>query len=91
MRQKFGKLKFVRVCRDLPPSMSHFHSDFDAIVKGSYSQIYGGDNIKEYSLYMIKDGRVVDNISWYSEEHLTLDACQDRDKAEDMIEEYNLR
>lgn len=90
MKQKFGMLKFVRVCRDMPLSMKHFESDFDAIVEGTHSQIYGGYDIKSYSLYKVVKGVVVDSISWYKESQLTLLGEQDMEKAEQMIEDYRL-
>ena len=89
MRQKFGKLRFVRVCQDMPSSMRYFESGFDAIVNGSYSQIYGGTGINAYSLYQIKDDVIVNRLSWYEEDQLTLLPMQDRDRAEEMIEDYN--
>jgi hypothetical protein len=91
MKQKFGKLSFVHVCKEMPEFMSHFESNFDAIVDGTYSQLFGGSDINSYSLYMIKNNKVVDNISWYEENQLLLLPNQDKDKAEGMIEEYNLR
>jgi hypothetical protein len=90
MKQKFGKLSFVYVTKDMPPWMSHFDSDFDAIVAGTYSQLYGGKNISSYSLFKIEGGKVVNNISWYDEYQLSLLPDQDKDKAESMIEEYNM-
>ena len=91
MKQKFGKLKFVRVCDEMPGNMKYFDSGFDAIVCGTYSQIYGGINTESYSLYKIDSGKVVNRISWYYEPQLTLLDEQDMDKAEQMIEDYNLR
>lgn len=90
MKQKFGKLSFVRVCKDMPECMSHFDSDFHAIVCGTHSQIYGGPDINRYSLYKLLDGKVVNMISWYDEDQLTICEQQDRDEAEDLIEQYNL-
>ena len=91
MKQKFRKLTFVHISKEMPRSMSHFDSDFDGIVDGTYSQMYGGDDINSYSIYKIKDGKVVNSISWYYESQLTELEDQDREKAEDMIEEYNLK
>ncbi|MHC4616801.1 MAG: hypothetical protein ACYTEQ_03510 [Planctomycetota bacterium] len=91
MKQKFGKLSFVHVCKDLPPDMGHFLSDVDAIVDGTYSQKFGGRDIDSYSLFVIRAGKVVDNISWYEEDQLTLLPDQDRDRAEEMIEAYRFR
>jgi hypothetical protein len=90
MKQKFKKLSFVHVCKDMPSEMRHFPSDFDAIVEGSYSQLYGGNNVNSYSLYQIENGMIINNVSWYKESQLTLLPIQDRDKAEEMIEKYNL-
>ncbi|HDY87994.1 MAG TPA: hypothetical protein ENH82_07775 [bacterium] len=89
MKQKFRKLSFVHICKDMPEEMQFFDSDFDAIVEGTYSQLYGGTNINSYSLYQIEDGDIVDNISWYYEKQLTLLPNQDRDKAEEMTEKFN--
>lgn len=90
MKQKFGKLSFVRVCDKMPPHMSHFEAGFDAIVEGTYSQLYGGSDITSYSLYKIENGKIVNQMSWYEENQLSLLPDQDRDKAEEMIEKYNL-
>lgn len=90
MKQKFRKLTFVHVSKEMPKCMAHFASDFDAIIDGTYSQLYGGSDIKQYSIFKIKDGKVVNSISWYYESQLTALDSQDREKAEDMIEEYNL-
>ncbi len=91
MKQKFKKLSFVRVCKEMPPCMSHFESDFDAIVEGTYSQLYGGKNITDYSLYQIKDGEIVNTLAWYKEYQLALIDDNNRDKAEQMIERYNFK
>ena len=91
MRQKFGKLSFVKVCDEMPPHMQHFQSGFEGVVAGTYSQIYRGTNIDDYSLYVIKDGCIVNRSSWYEVDQLTLMDNQDRDKAEQMIEDYNFR
>lgn len=91
MKQKFRKLSFVRVCDVMPPEMAHFEAGIDAIVEGTYSQLYGGSNVEDYALYILKKGKVVDQIAWYREDQLSLLPVQDRDKAEEMIEEFNLR
>ena len=90
MKQKFRVLTFVRVCKEMPSYMAHFPSDFDAIVAGSYSQLHGDDDIYSYSLYRLESGKVVDNISWYHETQLTALEIQDREGAEDLIEQYHL-
>lgn len=80
MRQKFYQLQIVKT-----------DTDIEAIVKGTYSQIYGGDDIKNYSLYVLKDGKISDNVSWFSERQLSLNGEYDPIKAQDMIEEYELK
>ena len=91
MKQKFRMLEFVHVCKEMPDYMACFPSDFDAIVAGTYSQLYGGDDIISYSLYVIKNGVIVDRVAWYDESQLTVLETQDRIRAENLIEQYNLR
>jgi hypothetical protein len=91
VKQKFKKLSFVRVSDAMPGYMSHFESGFDAIVKGTSSQLFGDTDIDNYSLYKIVNGKIVDCISWYEEYQLTLIDDNNRDKAEEMIEAYNFR
>ncbi len=90
MKQKFRKLTFVKVDDVMPPEMSHFDKGFVGIVNGTYSQLYGGDNINSYSIYKVEDGEIVNQIAWYYENQLTELNEGDREKAEDMIEVYNL-
>jgi hypothetical protein len=89
MKQKFKAYSFVRVCDKMPVHMKHFPSGFDAIVGGTYSQLYGGHNIKSYNLYPIKNGKVVNSISWYQEEQLT--TIKYKGNAQEMVENYHLK
>jgi hypothetical protein len=66
--QKFHNGDWVRVAKDLGPEMSHFPSDCEAIVVGSYADQYGGSNGTSYTL-RLKDGG---ETSWYYESQLTL-------------------
>lgn len=91
MKQKFRKFSFVHVGAEMPDHMSHFESDFDAIIEGTYSQLFGGTDIDNYSLYRLRDGRIVYTLSWYEENQLVLLPEQDSEKAEEMVEKYNLR
>jgi hypothetical protein len=91
VKQKFKKLSFVRVCDVMPRYMSHFESGFDAIVKGTCSQLHGDTDIDNYSLYKIVNDKIVDCMAWYEENQLTLIDDNNRDKAEEMIEAYNFR
>jgi hypothetical protein len=54
MKQKFSKLSFVQVAKELPEYMDHFDNNFVAIVDGTYSQLFGGTNINYYMLYQIE-------------------------------------
>lgn len=91
MKQKFRKLSFVKVADKMPPHMSHFECGFIGIVDGTYSQMFGGDNIDSYCLYVVEDDEIVDQIAWYKEYQLELFDEQDSLKAEEMIEEYNFK
>ena len=90
MKQKFPTMSFVKVSDEMSMCMSHFPKDFIGIVHGSFSQLYGGSKTDEYILWKIENGRVVDRLAWYPESVLTLCEEQDRIKAEEMVEEYNL-
>jgi len=81
MRQKHRMLSFVRVQED-------DGSSFDAIVRGSYLQICGGGDYEDYDVLVVVDGRVIDERAWYNEDQLTQLPEQDRDKAEEMLEEW---
>lgn len=88
LKQKFRKFTFVKVADELPANMSHFDKGFMGIVKGSYSQLYGTEDIKNYALFVLKNGVIVNEISWYPEEILTLVPYQDRGFAEELLEDY---
>lgn len=70
MSQKFHKGDHVRVAKDLGPSMSHFESNCEAIVIGSYKDRYGGSgrNERQFTIHIKDRGQT----SWYYEEQLTL-------------------
>jgi len=91
MKQKFRKLTFVKVTDNMPDDMSRFDKGFVGIVDGTYSQLYGGSNINSYVLWKIEDGEIVNRIAWYYENQLTELPEQDRLKAEEMIESFNLQ
>lgn len=91
MKQKFRKFTFVKVSDDMPKNISHFDAGFIGIVNGTYSQIYGGKDVSSYSLYKVMSGKIVNCISWYKESQLAELPDQDREKAEQMIEDYNFK
>ena len=66
--KKFNKGDLVHVAKDLGPSMRHFTADIDAIVIGSYNDLYGGGCTRDYSLHLKGHGKV----SWYHENQLEL-------------------
>lgn len=91
MKQKFRRFTFVHVCKEMPEHMSHFESDFDAIIKGTSSQLDGGKDIEQYSVYRLKNNKIINEIAWYYESQLRALKKQNRLKAEELVEKYNLR
>lgn len=85
--QKFRRGWRVKVAKEMPPWMAHFESDFEAIVEYSYAQKFWGNDIKNYSLIMLKDGKTVGSIAWYPESTLTL-ISEDEEAGLKIIEEY---
>ena len=67
-KQKFNKGSLVRVAKNLGSSMSHFQSDCDAIIIGSYADQFGGEDVKSYTIYIKGSGET----SWYNEHQLEL-------------------
>lgn len=67
--QKYNKGDYVKVSKNLGSSMSHFTSDCEAIVIGSYHDQFGGSGgYKSYTLHLKDEGEC----SWYNEHQLTL-------------------
>lgn len=81
--QKFNKGDWVRVAKDLGPSMSHFTSDCEAIVIGSYADQYGGSDQNSYTLHLKGRGEC----SWYCGNQLTLIESRRMDKLKDWQDE----
>lgn len=88
MRQKFPAYSFVHICKDMPSWMKHFDSDFDGIVKGTYSQIFGKKDINSYEICKIEQGLVVECIAWYEESQLSLLEQQNYILAQEMCEDF---
>ena len=78
--QKFHKGDHVMIAKDLGPHMSHFKSNCEAIVIGSYKDQYGGDNTDSYTVHIKGIGQT----SWYEEHQLTLI----RIRAIDLLDEW---
>jgi len=71
--QKFPRGTRVLVAETMPDMMSHFPTDFQAIVDYTYAQKYWGDDIDSYSLIMLDEkGEPYNSIAWYQENQLTL-------------------
>jgi len=64
MKAPIRPLMFVHVAKDLGPSMSHFEKDCDAVVK----EVSGND----YGLYLLKNGKISNEVWWYHRYQLTV-------------------
>ncbi len=65
--QKFHRGDLVHIAADLGAFMSHFESDQDAIVMGSYDDQYGGGDTGVYTVMFTETGG---ECSWYYERQL---------------------
>ncbi len=89
--QKFARGSEVFICKEMPISMSHFPSGFNAIVEYTYKQRYGGDNIDSYSIIVLDENKEPTNaIAWYYENQLTL-ISDDVARGKEIIEKYNFK
>lgn len=76
---------------DISNDMLFKHMKY-AIVKGTYSQLYGGTDIYKYSLYLVgKNNKIYNACSWHHETRLKQVKKISKNKAEEMIEEYNTK
>ena len=85
MEQKYFRGHRVKIAEDLGPSMAHFTGDCEAIVIGSYSDQFGGDNDDSYSLLLLTEQQY--SVSWYREHKLTLLSI-DGDEGERLLQKY---
>ena len=79
----FKKGDWVRVAKDLGPSMRHFTANVEAIVVGSYADQYGGSDRDRYTLYLKGKGEC----SWYDGQQLTLVEAGRLDKLQAWVDE----
>jgi hypothetical protein len=86
---KFQRLVFVHIGA-MPVGMSHFPANCDAIICGTYSDLYGGRDTKSYKVFLIdkKTNKCVTTCAWYLENQLTALPYQDSDAASKIIGEY---
>jgi hypothetical protein len=90
MKQKFLRGTRIKVDDAMPPSMTHFEKGFIGIVDHTYSQAYGGNDIKSYCIVQLnKDGQPINKIAWYQEDQLTL-ISDDLKAGEEILESYNI-
>jgi hypothetical protein len=87
-KQKFRRYQFVFVDKYKDGKRS-INGDFTGIISGSYSDQYGGKGVDTYTIYKLKDDKVVDCCSWYDDWQLTLLLVQDAEHAAELIERYN--
>jgi len=87
-KQKYFRGHRVLVDHEMPDCMSHFEKGFEAIVIGSYSDKYGGQDVDKYSLCVLNnDDEPINRTSWYHEDQLIL-IDKDRDKGEQILQAY---
>ena len=87
-KQKFSRGHRVRIADDLGTAMRHFPAGRDAIIVGSYSDLYVGSTLQhdhEYSLMLQEDDGTINTNSWYHEAQLTL-IDGDREKGEKLLQ-----
>lgn len=84
-KQKFFRGHRVKVAKDLGPHMTHFDNDCEAIVIGSYSDQFGGNNTDSFSLLLLTERPYT--CSWYEKNQLTL-INSDRDEGEEILQKY---
>lgn len=63
----------MHIVRDLGPSMAHFEADVDAIIEGSYDDLYPGmsGNRDSFSVLLI-DTDGLSSCAWYHKDQMTL-------------------
>lgn len=68
VKQKFQRYDLVRIAKRMPREMAHFPADQDAIILGSYEDLYwpNGDT-PCYAVFLKGSG----HCSWYEESQLT--------------------
>ena len=55
-KQKYKRGNLVHIAKDLGDHMSHFTSDKDVIIVGSYADQYGGSDTDSYTVMFVDDG-----------------------------------
>lgn len=94
-KYKIGQRVFIQ--KKMPYSMEHFESGIDAIIEGSYSDLFGRDSDVEkiknntneikYSVFLIKDDKIYNKVSWYYQHQLKL-IDKDQVKGLKLITDY---
>lgn len=85
--QLFPRGSTVKVSDHMPPEKSHFPKGFKAVVEYTYSQQYGGPDVRSYSLIQLEYEKPINAIAWYDESQLEL-LSDDTVVGLRIIEEY---
>lgn len=85
MLQKFRCFSFVKVIE-----IEDQKKEWFGIIRGTFSQIHGGADIYNYSIYVFKNDTLVNCKAWIKENQISIINFQDRDLAEEIIECFNL-
>ena len=83
-RPLFRQLTFVHITDRMPSYMSHFQCGVDAIIESSTLT----QGSWEYSVFLLRDGRIYTSVAWYEEDQLTELKHQDLLEAINLIQEY---
>lgn len=91
LKQKFRQFSCVVFKHDISNDVLFKHMKY-AIIRGTYSQLYGGQNVKSYSIYLVnKNNKIYNSCSWSQENVLEQVRRVSKNRAEEMVEEYNLK
>lgn len=88
-KQIFPRGCKVHIGDNLPSSISHFKSDFNAIIEYSYLQRYKYGPPNNYSVIQLdKNGQPINAIAWYPADVITL-LSDDIEAGKKLIENYH--
>lgn len=88
-KQKFFRGDVVRVAKELPQSMSHFHCDFTAVILGSYFDMHGKGTDSCFTDYAVMDAQTGLFTAWYPESVLTLTGSMSEREIHALKLKYN--
>lgn len=84
-KQKFNRNDFVRTLTDRIHGAGQL-----AIIEGSYKNIYGGDDVTNYAVWILNKAgtKIVNSVAWYDESELEF-VKVDNDLANQLINDYD--